>query len=103
MEWLDRIVGYFTKAPKVVTVENEATAKSFGREQPAQSRKSTAALTFDRLPRTPLKKRSASDIDYVNSTILQSPHLTPSKKARLGEVYGSAGTVNVCMVRVRIY
>ena len=93
-EWLERIVGYFTRAPKVITVENEATARSFGREQPAQSRKRTAALTFDLPPRTPLKKRSASDIDYVNSTILQSPHLTPSKKARLGEVYGSANSSN---------
>ena len=92
-EWLDRIVGYFTRAPKVITVENEATARSFGREQPAQSRKRTASI-FDRPPRTPLKKRSASDIDYVNSTILQSPHLTPSKKARLGEVYGSANSSN---------
>ena len=67
-EWLERIVGYFTRAPKVITVENEATARSFGREQPAQSRKRTAALTFDLPPRTPLKKRSTSDIDYVNST-----------------------------------
>ena len=63
----------------------------------AAQRRTMAHLSLlDLPPRTPGKKRSASasDIDYVNSTILQSPHLTPSKKARLGEVYGSANSSN---------
>ena len=45
-QWMERIVGYFTTAPEVITVENEATAKSFEGQQPsldaaAQSRKKT--------------------------------------------------------------
>ena len=51
---------------------------------------------LDLPPRTPGKKRSASasDIDYVNSTILLSPHLKASKEKKLNEYYDSANSFN---------
>ena len=90
---MDRIVRYFT-APKVM-----ATVKSFEGQQPsldaaAQSRTMAHLSLLDLPPRTPGKKRSASDIDYVNSTILQSPHLKASKKKKLNEYYDSANSFN---------